>query len=65
MPLSWNEIKSRALAFSKHWADAGNEDAEAKPFLIAFLFSLYQQLTSLLPPEKSPSRQRRVSKGIA
>jgi len=36
MPLSWNEIKSRALAFSKHWADAGNEDAEGKPFLIAF-----------------------------
>jgi hypothetical protein len=36
MPLSWNEIKSRALAFSKHWADASNEDAEAKPFLIAF-----------------------------
>lgn len=36
MTLSWNEIKSRALAFSKHWADASNEDAEAKPFLIAF-----------------------------
>ena len=36
MPLSWNEIRSRALAFSKHWADAGNEDAQAKPFLIAF-----------------------------
>jgi hypothetical protein len=36
MPLSWNEIKSRALAFSKRWADAGNEDAEAKPFLIDF-----------------------------
>ena len=36
MPLSWNEIKSRALTFSKHWADASNEDAEAKPFLIAF-----------------------------
>jgi hypothetical protein len=36
MILSWNEIKSRALAFSKHWADAGNEDAQAKPFLIAF-----------------------------
>ena len=35
-PLSWNEIKSRALAFSKHWADAGNEDSEAKPFLIDF-----------------------------
>lgn len=37
MPLSWNEIKSRALAFSKEWKDAGNEDSEAKPFLIDFL----------------------------
>ena len=36
MPLSWNEIKSRALAFSRRWADAGNEDAQAKPFLIDF-----------------------------
>lgn len=36
MPLSWNEIKSRALTFSKHWADASNEDGEAKPFLMAF-----------------------------
>ena len=36
MPLSWNEIKSRALAFSRTWADAGNEDSEAKPFWIAF-----------------------------
>ena len=36
MPLSWNEIKHKALAFSKHWADAANEDSEAKPFWIAF-----------------------------
>jgi hypothetical protein len=36
MPLSWNEIKSRAFAFSREWADAGNEDSEGKPFLIAF-----------------------------
>lgn len=34
--LSWNEIKSRANAFSKNWADAGNEDSQAKPFLIDF-----------------------------
>lgn len=34
MPLSWNEIRSRALAFAKHWADASNKDAEAKPFLM-------------------------------
>ncbi|CDH46194.1 class I SAM-dependent DNA methyltransferase [Candidatus Contendibacter odensensis] len=32
MPLSWNEIKDRALAFSREWADAVSEDAEAKSF---------------------------------
>ncbi len=36
MTLSWNEIKTRANAFSKHWADAANEDSQAKPFLIDF-----------------------------
>ncbi len=36
MPLSWNEIKDRALNFSKEWADASNEEADAKPFLDAF-----------------------------
>jgi hypothetical protein len=32
MPLSWNEIKSRALAFSKEWENEISEDAEAKSF---------------------------------
>lgn len=32
MPLSWNEIKSRALAFSREWQDESSEDAEAKSF---------------------------------
>lgn len=32
MPLSWNEIKSRAIAFSKEWAEETSEDAEAKSF---------------------------------
>ncbi len=36
MTLSWNEIKDRAIAFSKKWADATDENAEAKPFLIDF-----------------------------
>jgi hypothetical protein len=36
MPLSWNDIKSKAHAFSKTWATASNEDSEAKPFLIDF-----------------------------
>jgi hypothetical protein len=34
--LNWNEIKSRALLFSKTWADACNEDSQAKPFWIDF-----------------------------
>ena len=36
MPLSWNEIKSRALTFSKEWADATDEASEGKPFWLAF-----------------------------
>jgi hypothetical protein len=30
MPLSWNEIKARALAFSREWKDEGSERAEAQ-----------------------------------
>ena len=36
MPLSWNEIKTRALAFSKEWQDEISEDAEAKSFWDGF-----------------------------
>ena len=36
MTLSWNEIKDRALKFSKEWADTSNEEANAKPFLVEF-----------------------------
>ncbi len=33
MPLSWNEIKDRAVNFSREWAGTSNEDADAKQFL--------------------------------
>ena len=36
MPLSWNEIRSRALAFSREWAEETSEDAEAKSFWDGF-----------------------------
>ncbi len=36
MPLSWNEIKSRSLAFSKQWENESSEDAEAKSFWDGF-----------------------------
>jgi hypothetical protein len=36
MALSWNEIKDRALAFSKEWAGTTSEDSDAQSFLIDF-----------------------------
>ncbi|EQD55741.1 DNA methylase, partial [mine drainage metagenome] len=36
MPLSWNEIKDRALRFSREWALESSEDAEAKSFWDGF-----------------------------
>lgn len=36
MALAWNEIKDRALAFSREWAKAESEDSDAKPFWIEF-----------------------------
>lgn len=40
MPLSWNEIKSRAITFAKDWEDERSEDAEAKTFWDGF-FSVF------------------------
>ncbi len=36
MALTWNEIKDRALAFSREWTKAKSEDADTKPFWIEF-----------------------------
>jgi hypothetical protein len=36
MPLSWNEIRSRATAFATEWKGTESEDADAKPFWDAF-----------------------------
>ena len=45
MALSWNEIKERAVKFSKEWADYSNEEADAKPFLVEFfnIFGIYSK----------------------
>jgi hypothetical protein len=45
MALSWNEIKDRAVAFSKEWEGTYSEDADAKPFLVDFfnVFGLNQR----------------------
>ncbi len=36
MTLSWNEIKDRAVKFSKEWENTSNEKSEAQSFLIDF-----------------------------
>jgi hypothetical protein len=36
MPLGWTEIKARAIAFSREWAEETRETAEAKSFWDAF-----------------------------
>lgn len=36
MPLSWNEIRDRAVTFSREWATETSEDAEAKTFWDGF-----------------------------
>ncbi|MEO8275880.1 MAG: DNA methyltransferase [Thermoanaerobaculia bacterium] len=36
MPLSWNEIRDRSVAFVREWSDESSEDAEAKSFWDAF-----------------------------
>ena len=56
MPLSWNEIKDRALRFSRDWADESLEDAEAKSFLDAF-FNVFG-----VPRKRVATFEQRVKK---
>ena len=56
MPLSWNEIRSRAVAFSKEWATESREHAEAKTFWDEFfhVFGLRRRhLASFEEPVKN------------
>ncbi|MCP5449787.1 MAG: class I SAM-dependent DNA methyltransferase [Gammaproteobacteria bacterium] len=56
MPLSWNEIKDRALKFSREWAEEFSEDAEAKSFLDAF-FNVFG-----VPRKRVATFEQRVKK---
>jgi len=56
MTLAWNEIRNRALAFSREWADAACEDAEAKPFWVEF-FRVFG-----ITPQRIGSFEQKVKK---
>lgn len=55
MPLSWNEIRDRAVD-AAYGRKSFSSDAER----VAFLFELYQKYTSLLPTE--PKKKSRAKK---
>ncbi|MDP3740862.1 MAG: N-6 DNA methylase, partial [bacterium] len=62
MALSWNEIKQRAVGFSKEWENETREDAEAKSFWDAF-FNIFgitrRRLASFEEPVKLLKANRR------
>lgn len=61
MPLSWNEIKARAIAFSKEWEHESSEDAEAKSFWGEFfdVFGIHRRRVATFetPVKKSDGKQ--------
>ena len=57
MPLSWNEIRDRALAFSKEWANESSEDAEAKSFWDGF-FNVFGVSRRRLASFEEPVKRR-------
>jgi hypothetical protein len=57
LPLSWNEIRTRATKFSKEWEDATDEDADAKSFWDA-LFEVYG-----VPRKRFATFEKRVDHG--
>jgi len=56
MPLSWNEIKDRAMTFSREWIDESSEDAEAKSFWDGF-FNVFG-----VPRRRLATFERKVKK---
>lgn len=69
MPLSWNEIKSRAIAFTNEWKDDISEDAEAKSFWDDFFnvfgisrrrVATFEHAVTLAPNPSSPKESFRT-----
>ncbi len=58
MQLGWNEIKQRAMQFSREWVQESCEDAEAKSFWDAFfhVFGVPRRRTGAGGDSESASR---------
>jgi hypothetical protein len=62
MPLSWNEIKDRAIRFSKEWEKESSEDAEAKTFWDEF-FNVFRVSRRKLASFEKPVKRLDESTG--
>ena len=62
MPLSWNEIRDRALAFSREWADAESERAEAQSFWNDFfnVFGISRKRVAVFAASRSSTSRSRA-----
>ena len=56
MALSWNKIKTRALAFSQEWANESSEDAESKSFWDDF-FNVFSISRRRVAPFERPVKK--------
>ena len=56
-PISWNEIRDRARAFARDWADESSEDAEAKSFWDGFFHVFGMTRRRLASFEKPVKKQ--------
>jgi hypothetical protein len=58
MPLSWNEIRDRSLAFSREWKDATSERAESQSFWNAFfhVFGIERRRVAVFEKQVEHSR---------
>jgi hypothetical protein len=61
MPLSWNEIRHRSIAFSRDWKGTTSEKSERQTFWNEFfdIFGLYEALSApLTKPAKKPRKPK-------
>jgi hypothetical protein len=56
MPISWNEIRQNAIAFSKRWADESRESAERQTFWNE-LFEVFGQKRRLVASFEEPVKK--------
>lgn len=65
MPLTWTEIRDKAIAFSREWQDAESEQAESQTFWNEFfeVFGIHRRRVAVFEKQVDLSRAKRKLKG--